>query len=632
MRCRFRKSAIGTLAVLALSCTTGRSATDTTIAANDNRKPAGSLEGNELTVSLEARTGTWYPEGPQGKSLPAAAWAEPGKPMQNPGPLIRVSAGTKVKATLRNTLERPLTVFGFSDTHSPADSVVIAAGASKDLEFTANTTGTFYYFARSVPSPFFGLRLPEDTQLNGAIVVDPAGTPTTAYTDRVFLLSWWFTIDTTSPTGLGKGTMAINGLSWPHTERLDLVQGDSVRWRVINLTESDHPMHLHGFYFRMLAKADTTYTPEQQRLAVTEIINPFQTMSLAWIPNRPGNWIYHCHFSGHVGHDASLDTERGTHDESAIAHHGSDRPHQMFGLVMGIRVEPRGTMTASTREPRAMRLSIREKPNVYGKYPGYAFVLDGTPDASNPDALTVPGPTLVLEKDQPVAMTIVNTSQDRAAVHWHGIELESYPDGVPDWSGQGKEILPSIAPGDSLTVRFTPPRAGTFMYHSHFNEYHQINSGLYGAIVVVNPGERLDPETDRIMMFTSAGPTENVLKGPWTPTLLNGKAQPASMEFKAGTKYRLRLINITSDVNTVVQMVDGEKPVEWRAVAKDGATLPDGQATNRPAAFLFDPGEIYDFEYTPTARKELKLKFGAPDFLPPEFNLPKTVTVPVHVR
>ena len=69
--------------------------------------------------------------------------------------------------------------------------------------------------------------------------------------DRVFVLSWWFTLDPTSPTGVGRGTMTINGLSWPHTERIDLTQGDSVRWRVINMTEIDHPMHLHGFYFRV---------------------------------------------------------------------------------------------------------------------------------------------------------------------------------------------------------------------------------------------------------------------------------------------------------------------------------------------------------------------------------------------
>ena len=143
-----------------------------------------------------------------------------------------------------------------------------------------------------------------------------------------------------------------------------------------------------------------------------------------------------------------------------------------------------------TRPYRPLRLIVRSKPNVYGTHPGFAYVLGGSPEEFDPTALPLPGPTLVLEKDEPVAITVVNRSQDPAAVHWHGIELESFPDGVPGWSGTKNALLPAIPPGDSLTVRFTPPRAGTFMYHSHFNERHQITHGLYGAIVVLEPGQR----------------------------------------------------------------------------------------------------------------------------------------------
>ncbi len=600
---------------------------------NDNRHPAGVMANRVLVLHLEARSGIWYPEGQSGRGLDVAAWAEEGKPMQNPGPLIRVPVGTEIRATLRNTLDRRLTVFGFGDRRGYADSVMIEPGAQRDVHFTAKSAGTFYYTARSKLGQFDS-RLPEDTQLNGAIVVDgPAAAG--RYDDRVFMISWWFTFDSTSKTGLGRATMAMNGLSWPHTERLDLVQGDSERWHVINLTESDHPMHLHGFYFRMDSKGDgvrdTIYANRQRRMGVTEIINPRQTMSLAWSPTRPGNWIYHCHFAGHLSHVSSLDTERGDQDAGALSHHGSDRPHQMYGLVLGIRVSPRGAQVAETRAARPLRLEIREQANVYGAHPGYAFVLGGSPDAANPAAMPVPGPAIVLERGERVAITLVNRTADRAAVHWHGIELESYPDGVPDWSGHDKEILPSVAPGDSITVRFSAPRAGTFMYHSHFNEDAQITSGLYGPIIVLEKGRTFDPRTERVMIFSSAGPTENVISGPWTPTLLNGQAQPAPLELRAGTTYRFRMINITSDVNTVFALTKGKKPVQWRAVAKDGMALPAWQATMRPAKLYFDPGEIYDFEFTPTSRGELTMMFGSPD-APPEFALPKKVFVPVRVR
>ena len=226
-------------------------------------------------------------------------------------------------------------------------------------------------------------------------------------------------------------------------------------------------------------------------------------------------------------------------------------------------------------------------------------------------------------------ITVVNQSHDHAAVHWHGIELVSFPDGVPGWSGFEKNILPAIAPGDSLTVTFTPPRAGTFMYHSHFNEFQQITSGLYGPIIVLAPGEKYNPDVDRTLMFSDAGPTQNVIAGPFPQTLLNGRANPSAMDLKAGTKYRLRLINIKGDGAETIGLMGGDKPVEWRVVAKDGATLPASQAVMMPAKLHFAPGEIYDFEYTPSSPGELSLKFALPDENAPPG---KPVVVAVHVH
>ncbi len=610
------------------------------IAPNDNRIAAGKLQGGVLTIALEARNGQWLPEGTGSRPIAVAAFAEVGKPLTNPGPLIRVPQGTEVRATLKNSLDKPLSVFGFGKTRGFSDSVVIAPKATREVRFRADVPGTFYYGARRGIDPL-GLRLPEDSQLNGAIVVDPANGP--KVNDRVLVISWWFTLDLKGPTGIGRATMAINGLSWPHTERLDLVQNDSVHWRVINLTEADHPMHLHGFYFRTESKgngvSDSLYDAAHRRMAVTEVINPFETMTLSWLPSRPGNWIYHCHYAAHLSEHAELDTDRGKVDEAAMAHHMSDRPHQMFGLVMGIRVAPKGPQTVASGQRRPIRITVREKAGVYGDAPGYAFVMAGTRDDANANALPVPGPTLVLKKGEPVAVTIVNRAKDRAAVHWHGIELESYPDGVPGWSGSGTEILPSIAPGDSLTVRFTPPRSGTFMYHSHFNELHQIDGGLYGAILVTDDGKAPDPAYDKVLMFATAGQAKNLVIGPFPPFAMNGKAQPEPMDLAAGKTYRLRLINIADHLPLFITVNEGSKPASWRPVAKDGMPLPAAQAVARPAVLVFDPGEIYDYELTPSKGASLSLSFGPPppppgapapppDFPPP----PKTITVPLRVK
>src|SRR5262249_10227702 len=70
-----------------------------TIVTNDNRPAAGTLENGVLPLKLEARTGQWRPEGEKGRALDVAAFAEEGKPMSVPGPLVRVPVGTDVKAS-----------------------------------------------------------------------------------------------------------------------------------------------------------------------------------------------------------------------------------------------------------------------------------------------------------------------------------------------------------------------------------------------------------------------------------------------------------------------------------------------------------------------------------------------------
>jgi FtsP/CotA-like multicopper oxidase with cupredoxin domain len=634
-------------AVFLASNAAARGRVSDNIAPNGNRAAAGTLKNGVLTIALEARTGTWRPEGNNSRGLDLAAFAEVGKPLSTPGPLIRVPVGTDVRASIHNMLDKPLLVFGFGKRRGAADSVVIAKGATVQVHFIANAVGTFYYVARRAVDDL-GLRPLEDTQLNGLMIVDPRDARPDP-NERLMAITWAFTINPKSKSGLGHGTMSINGLSWPHTERLDYAQGDSIRWRVVNFTESDHPMHLHGFFFRVNAKGDgvtdSVYSSKQQRMAVTEVVDPFQTLSLAWQADRPGNWIFHCHYATHLSTLVELDTEDGDMDPSMPSHHPSDRPHQMFGLVMGIAISPKGAVAASNEPPRNIRIVQREKANVYGKQPGMSFVVDGTAEAKNPNALPVPGPMLVLERGKRVAVTIVNQSNDHAAVHWHGIELESYPDGVPGWSGSGKNILPPIAPHDSMTVRWTPTRAGSFMYHSHFNEAKQMGSGLYGPIIVVEPGTKFDPETDRILFFGTAGHQENVIFGPTPSFVLNGKTQPEPMNLKVGTRYRFRLFNLAGDSPTSVSIDAGKQPVLWRAVAKDGYPLPESQATMRPAKLMFDPGEIYDFELTPTSAGELTLTFGPPPPPPGAASAPPpppgtpvpfpaapTIKVAIHVR
>ena len=576
---------------------------------NDNRRAAGSLHNGVLTVRLVARTGVWEPDGPAGAQHTVQAFAEAGHELETPGPLLRAPAGSRIHVTITNALAVPLWIYGMGDTRGVADSFAVAAGATADRTFSVESPGTFFYAARGEGRAALD-RTHDDSQLHGAIVIDPPGSAVPA--DRIFVISAWYTIDTTTVSGLGpNAVLAINGLSWPHTERIETTQGDTLHWRVVNVTPFEHPMHLHGFYFRVDARGDgvrdTIYTPGERRLAVTEVVMPGQTMGLTWAPVRAGNWVFHCHFASHITAVALLEADRRM-PAGPMPAHTSMHDH-MGGLVLGIHVKPRGRAPVLSSTPRRIRLLVRSRASVYGKYAGYAYVIGGTTEEAIRDSLPAPGPTLVLTRGEPVAITIVNESHEEAAVHWHGIELESLPDGVPGFSGMGRTTLPMVPAHDSLTVRFTPPRAGTFMFHSHSNEFQQIGSGLYGALIVMEPGVTRDAELDRVMLLSDDGPTVSFLTPP-PPALLNGRPLREPVMLRAGAAHRLRLINIRTDYLMSVALADSGGELSWKVLAKDGADLPTQR--DRPARLVIAPGETYDVELPAHAAGNLTLRLAMP--------------------
>src|SRR5262245_7607560 len=95
------------------------------IAPNDNRVPAGKLANGVLTVRLEARSAVWRPEGSKGPIITTAAFAAEGQRASIPGPLLRVPAGTEIRATVRNSLLRPMWLYGMGNARGIGDSVAI---------------------------------------------------------------------------------------------------------------------------------------------------------------------------------------------------------------------------------------------------------------------------------------------------------------------------------------------------------------------------------------------------------------------------------------------------------------------------------------------------------------------------
>ena len=249
--------------------------------ANDNRSPAGILRRDTLQIRLVVKMARWYPEEAGGPFIEAPVFSEEGKAPSIPGPLIRVPSGTTIVATIKTELaDSTLWVHGLISRPANADdSTSIQPGSAHTFTFAAGAPGTYFYYAKAGTLDW-GIR--EREQLSGAFIVDAPGARND---DRILMINiWGEPLDSqTYDDGL-----AINGKSWPHTERYRVDVGDTLRWRVINASKRSHPMHLHGFYYRVDSKgsflADSVVPPEKREHVVTRHMVAGSTMNITWSP------------------------------------------------------------------------------------------------------------------------------------------------------------------------------------------------------------------------------------------------------------------------------------------------------------------------------------------------------------
>jgi FtsP/CotA-like multicopper oxidase with cupredoxin domain len=263
----------------------------------------------------------------------------------------------------------------------------------------------------------------------------------------------------------------------------------------------------------------------------------------------------------------------------------------MGGLVLAMNVKPRANWTPYSGPRERLRLFIQtdSQPSDTARRFGYALAKGN--EVPDPRALRWPGPPLILHKGKPTSIWVINHAPEPSQVHWHGLEIDSYYDGVAGVSSSGGMVSPMIMPRDSFEVTLTPPRAGSFMYHTHINDIRQQSHGLYGPIVVLDSGQTWDPENDLIFQV-GTDPTDN--------PVLNGSKSPPDLTLHPGKPYRFRLMNITLD-NPFFQYwltaADGAA-IRWTPIAKDGFDRPAWQRRSDWSRQPVSIGETYDFRVT----------------------------------
>lgn len=238
----------------------------------------------------------------------------------------------------------------------------------------------------------------------------------------------------------------------------------------------------------------------------------------------------------------------------------------------------------------------------------------------------IPGPTLEFNEGDLAIINVTNKMDEETSVHWHGLILPNFYDGVPYLT------TPPIEPGETFQYRIPINQSGTYWYHSHTMLQEQ--KGVYGSIVIQPKEKTLDYDKDLVVVLSdwtnekpmnvlrnlkrgnewyqvkkgTAVPLSRVIKegalgaqfkfwrdrmdgadiaDVYYPAFLsNGKKVAEYPEFIPGEKVRLRFINASASTYYWVDFGGGNPMI----VASDGV---DVQPISK-SRFLFGIAETYD--------------------------------------
>jgi len=111
---------------------------------------------------------------------------------------------------------------------------------------------------------------------------------------------------------LGAAAWQINGKSFD-PDRTDARprRGTTERWTFVNHSNRVHPMHLHGFLFRILKRSSGPVSAADRlgfKDTVGVLANETVTV-LAWFAPYGGKYVFHCHALEHADRAMMLQME-----------------------------------------------------------------------------------------------------------------------------------------------------------------------------------------------------------------------------------------------------------------------------------------------------------------------------------
>ncbi len=225
---------------------------------------------------------------------------------QTPGPTIEAMEGDRVRILVTNKLAEHTTVHWHGlllpngmDGVGGLNQLHIKPGETYAYEFTLRQHGTQMYH------PHADEMVQMAMGMEGFFIIHPRE-PEQPRIDRdfcIFLQEWFVEPGTFTPNPnimTDFNLFTFNSRVFPGTAPLVVRMGDRVRIRVANLSMDSHPIHLHGYNFRITGTDGGRIPLTGQWPETTVNVPPGTTRDVEFVANAPGDWALHCHKNHHV--------------------------------------------------------------------------------------------------------------------------------------------------------------------------------------------------------------------------------------------------------------------------------------------------------------------------------------------
>ena len=258
----------------------------------------------------------------------------------------------------------------------------------------------------------------------------------------------------------------------------------------------------------------------------------------------------------------------------------------------------------------------------------------------------IPAPVLEFTEGDTARIKVINkVPGEEISIHWHGLLLDPYMDGVAYVN------TPPIHSGKSFTFEFPLRQSGTYWYHSHTGVQEQ--KGIYGAFIIHPKEKKIKYDKDLVLVLSdwidenpdqvlanlrkdgdyytfkkdtmrswagaiNQGSLKNFLYNEWTRMggmdlsdvgydafLINGKKDSQALIAHPGEKIRLRVINAAASSYFYLNL--GNIPM--KVISADGVDFKPTIAKE----ILIGMAETYDILIEMPEHKNYEFKASAQD-------------------